>query len=340
LPVCYDIGSEPHVRPRWGQIVRIVVTGAAGFIASNLIPRLLADGHDVVGVDNLFLGKKAHLDPVLGNARFQFREQDLLPLQDTVDLFRSVQPDLVWHLAANSDISYGTTHTDFDLKGGTIVTYNVLEAMRLSGARQIIFSSSGAVYGEPTVMPTPEVYGPLLPISLYAASKLACEGLVSAYAHNYDIQAWIFRFGNIVGPNPTHGAIYDFVLKLRKDSSRLRVLGDGTQSKQYVYVEDCLDGMLHGYRAANEPLNYFNLSAEGHTSVRYMAERTLLTMGLDTVPIEYSGGSRGWRGDVPVVRLDASKLAKVGWKPRFSSDEAVDRAIGDAVRQLGASDRS
>jgi UDP-glucose 4-epimerase len=315
--------------------VRIVVTGAAGFIGSNLIPRLLADGHDVLGVDNLFLGKKAHLAEALIHPRFQFREQDLLSFADTVDLFGAFRPELAWHLAANSDISYGTAHTDFDLKGGTIVTYNVLEAMRLSGARQLIFSSSGAVYGEPTVMPTPENYGPVLPISLYAASKLACEGLVSAYAHNYDMQAWIFRFGNIVGPNPTHGAIYDFVLKLGKDPSRLPVLGDGTQSKQYVYVEDCLDGMEHGYRTAREPLNYFNLSAVGHTSVRYMAERTLAAMGLHAVPIVYSGGSRGWRGDVPVVRLDGTKLARLGWTPRLSSDEAVDRAIDDTVRQLG-----
>ena len=314
--------------------MRIVVTGAAGFIASNLIPRLLSDGDVVLGVDNLFLGKKAHLAKALEHPRFQFREQDLVAFEDTVDLFRAFRPELVWHLAANSDISYGTAHTDFDLKGGTIVTYNVLEAMRVSGARQLIFSSSGAVYGEPTVMPTPESYGPLFPISLYAASKLACEGLVSAYVHNYDLQAWVFRFGNIVGPNPTHGAIHDFVLKLRKDRSCLPVLGDGTQSKQYVYVEDCLDGMQHGYRAAREPLNCFNLSAVGHTSVRYMAERTLAAMGLHSVPIAYSGGPRGWRGDVPVVRLDGTRLAALGWTPGLSSDEAVDRAIADTVRQL------
>lgn len=316
--------------------MRVAVTGAAGFIASNLIPRLLAEGHDVLGVDNFFLGKKAYLAPFAGNPRFQFREQDLLSLDETVALVGAFRPELVWHLAANSDISYGTTYTDFDLKGGTIVTYNVLEAMRRSGARQIIFSSSGAVYGEPSVMPTPEDYGPLLPISLYAASKLACEGLISAYAHNYDISAWIYRFGNIVGPNPTHGAIYDFVRKLRKDPTRLPVLGDGAQSKPYVYVEDCLDGMQYGYRTASGSLNYFNLVADGHSSVRYMAEQTLLAMRLEGTPIDYAGGSRGWKGDVPLVRLDGSKIARLGWKARLTSDEAVDKAIADAVRQIPA----
>jgi UDP-glucose 4-epimerase len=314
--------------------VRIVVTGAAGFIASNLLPRLLAEGHEILGIDNFFLGKKAHLAPVLGSPRFHFHELDLALLDRTIDAFAGYKPDLVWHLAANSDISYGTTHTDFDLKGGTIVTYNVLESMRRSACKQIIFSSSGAVYGEPTVMPTPESYGPLFPISLYAASKLACEGLISAYSHNYDIQAWIFRFGNIVGPNPTHGAIYDFVLKLRKDPTQLAVLGDGSQSKPYVYVEDCLDGMQRGYAGASEAFNYFNLTAEGHTSVRHMAERTVEAMSPGAT-IHYGEGARGWRGDVPIVRLDGSKMATLGWRPKRTSTEAADQAVLDTVRQYG-----
>jgi UDP-glucose 4-epimerase len=315
--------------------LRIVVTGSAGFIASNLLPRLLGEGHEVLGVDNFFLGRKAHLAPFLEHPRFRFQETDLVSLEPTLELFNSFRPELVWHLAANSDIAYGTTHTDFDLKGGTIVTYNVLESMRRSGARQLIFSSSGAIYGEPTAMPTPEAYGPVLPISLYAASKLACEGLIGAYVHNYDIRAWVYRFGNIIGPNPTHGAIYDFVLKLKKDPTKLPVLGDGAQLKQYVYVEDCLDGMQHGYRSARDRLNLFNLTARGQTSVKYIAEHTLAAMGLAQVPIVYAGGARGWKGDVPIVELDGTKMERLGWSPKLSSTEAVDRAIADTVRQYG-----
>ncbi|HEX7831661.1 MAG TPA: NAD-dependent epimerase/dehydratase family protein, partial [Thermoanaerobaculia bacterium] len=182
--------------------MKILVTGAAGFIASNLIPRLLSRGDEVVGADNFFLGKRAY---VAKHPNFTFHELDLLDLDNVVKLVAETKPDRVWHLAANSDISFGTKYTDFDLKGGTLVTYNLLEAMRRAEIKEIVFSSSGAVYGEPTVMPTPEDYGPILPISLYAASKVACETLITAFAHNYDITAWIYRFGNIVGPNPTHG---------------------------------------------------------------------------------------------------------------------------------------
>ena len=245
--------------------MKIIVTGAAGFIATNLIPRL--KDHEVHGIDNFFLGKREYVDRARKQDGFTFHELDLLHREAVARLFNAVKPDLVWHLAANSDISYGTTYTDFDLKGGTIATYNVLDAMRLSGCRQIVFSSSGAIYGEPTVMPTPEDYGPLFPISLYAASKLACETLITAFAHNYDMRCWIFRFGNIVGPFPTHGVMYDFVHKLNHDPTRLQVLGNGTQSKPYVHVEDCLDGMQFGYEHANEQVNCYNLAVPSATSL-------------------------------------------------------------------------
>lgn len=316
--------------------MRIVVTGAAGFIASNLIPRLLDREDDVWAVDNFFLGKRAYVKPFLDHERFRFREFDLLDLDRVVAFFEEARPELVWHLAANSDISYGTTYTDFDLKGGTVVTYNVLEAMRRAGAKDIIFSSSGAVYGEPTVMPTPEDYGPILPISLYAASKVACETLVTAFAHNYDMRCWIYRFGNIVGPNPTHGVIHDFILRLRENRRELRVLGDGTQSKPYVYVSDCIDGMEFGYHRSREPVNYFNLAVDDQTSVTEIAECTIAAMGIDLreIEIQYTGGPRGWRGDVPQVRLDTSKMSRLGWKPRLSSREAVRRTIGEVVEQF------
>jgi UDP-glucose 4-epimerase len=246
------------------------------------------------------------------------------------------QPDRVWHLAANSDISYGTKYTDFDLKGGTLVTYNVLEAMRRTGVKEIVFSSSGAVYGEPEVMPTPEDYGPILPISLYAASKVACETLITAFAHNYDIRSWIFRFGNVVGPNPTHGVIHDFVLRLREERTKLVVLGDGSQAKPYVYVEDCLDGMEFGVANARELVNYYNLAVDDQTSVREITDWTIEAMGIDraSIDVQYGNSPRGWRGDVPYVKLDTRKMIALGWRPKLSSNEAVRRTIAEVAEQF------
>lgn len=314
--------------------MKVLVTGAAGFIASNLAPRLLARGDAVVGVDNFFLGKREYIAKDL-----DFRELDLLDLDRVVALVAEVKPERVWHLAANSDISFGTKYTDFDLKGGTIVTYNVLEAMRRAGTKEIVFSSSGAIYGEPTVLPTPEDYGPILPISLYAASKVACETLVTAFAHNYEIRAWIYRFGNIVGPNPTHGVIPDFVRRLRENPTRLVVLGDGLQSKPYVHVEDCIDGMEFGLANAREFVNVFNLAVDDQTSVREIAEWAIAAMGIDRlgVDVEYGDSPRGWLGDVPQVRLDTRRMTALGWTPKLSSAAAVHRAIREIAEQLGSS---
>jgi UDP-glucose 4-epimerase len=200
----------------------------------------------------------------------------------------------------------------------------------------LIFSSSGAIYGEPKVMPTPEDYGPILPISLYAASKVACETLITAFAANYGIRSWIYRFGNIAGPFSTHGVIHDFVLKLQRDPTRLEILGDGKQSKPYVHVEDCLDGMMFAHQHAKETVNYYNLAVAGSTSVNEIAQWTIEAMGLDpkSVRIDYTGGSRGWPGDVPQVRLDTRRMESLGWRPKMSSAEAVRRAIRETVEQL------
>jgi len=222
------------------------------------------------------------------------------------------------------------------LKGGTLVTYNVLEAMRLAETKQLLFSSSGAIYGEPSVMPTPEDYGPILPISLYAASKVASETLITAFANNYNIRSWIYRFGNIAGPFPTHGVIHDFILKLKADPTRLKILGDGKQSKPYVHVEDCLDGMMFGHAHAKEVVNYHNLAVTDATSVNEIAHWTIEAMGLDPkkVELEYTGGSRGWPGDVPRVRLSTKRMEALGWRPKMSSAEAVRRAIRETVAQM------
>jgi UDP-glucose 4-epimerase len=312
--------------------VKILVTGAAGFIATNLIPRLLRE-HEVHGADNFFLGKREF---VARAPEMRFHELDLLDREGVTALFAEVKPDRVWHLAANSDISFGTTYTDFDLKGGTIVTYNILEAMRLAGTKEIVFASSGAIYGEPAVMPTPEDYGPLFPISMYAASKIACETMITAFCHNYAMRTWIFRFGNIVGPFPTHGVIYDFIRKLKADPTRLAMLGDGNQSKPYVHVEDCLDGMMFGQEHARDEVNCYNLAVPDQTSVNQIAQWTIEAMGLDPgrVRIERTGTKRGWPGDVTQVKLDTRKMENFGWRPRMSSDEAVRRSIEECVAQL------
>ncbi len=316
--------------------MRILITGAAGFIASNLIPRLLARGDEILGIDNFFLGKRAYVAPFLGDPKFTLHELDLLELDRVAALVAEFRPERVWHLAANSDISFGTKYTDFDLKGGTIVTYNVLESMRRAEVKEIVFSSSGAIYGEPVVMPTPEDYGPIFPISLYAASKAACESLITAFAHGYDMNAWIYRFGNIVGPNPTHGVIHDFVLRLAVERTRLVVLGDGSQAKPYVYIDDCLDGMEFGVARVRETVNCYNLAVPDQTSVREIAEWTIEAMGIDraSIDVQYGSSPRGWRGDVPQVKLDTRRMTALGWTPQLSSNEAVRRTIAETVKQF------
>ena len=242
--------------------------------------------------------------------------------------------EVVFHLAANSDIEKGRRESDRDLRLGTLATFNTLDAMRECGVRQLVFSSSSVVYGEPAEIPTPEDYGPLLPISLYGASKLACEGLISAFAHNYGIQSWIFRFANICGRHGTHGAIVDFIRKLRADPKRLEVLGDGRQAKPNLHVSECVDGMVYGWKQAREHVNFFNLGCRGATSTDEIAAYVIAALGLSDVQIVHTGGSRGWPGDVAQVRLDCSKMEELGWRAGLSSNQAVERACQELVREL------
>ena len=258
---------------------RILVTGGAGFIGSNLCERLLADGYAVTVIDDLSGGSLANLAECIHHDRFRFVEQDLL---DSAALTKVMAGhDAIFHLAANSNIPEGRHKTDTDLRLGTLVTYNVLEAMRRCAISEIAFSSSSVVYGEPTRFPTPEEYGPLFPISLYGASKLACEGLMSAYCHNYGFQAWIYRFANICGRHGTHGVIIDFIQKLRANPRKLEILGDGQQAKPYLYVGECVDAMLYIWQhARGDALNFFNLGCEGATSTERVADLLLNAMGL------------------------------------------------------------
>jgi UDP-glucose 4-epimerase len=313
--------------------MRIVVTGGAGFVGSNLAERLLNDGHQVTVVDNLSGGSLDFLGGCLANSRFRFEQQDLLNLDALPGIFEG--HDAVFHLAANSNIPEGRRKSDIDLRLGTLATYNVLEAMRRAGVKEIAFSSSSVVYGEPVVTPTPEDYGPLLPISLYGASKLACEGLVSAFCHNYGFQAWVYRFANICGPHTTHGILFDFMRKLRTNPRQLEILGDGRQAKPYLHVSECVDGMLYLWRQVRDrQLICCNLGCPGATNTDAIARFVVDAMELRGVEFHHTGGPRGWPGDVSQVRLDCARLNSLGWAAKHSSDEAIRLAACEVVQEL------
>jgi UDP-glucose 4-epimerase len=304
---------------------RVFVTGGAGFIGSHVVDRLRGEGHAVTVYDNLSSGEAGRLERYLGEPDFNLIRADLL---DTARLSEAMRGhDAVWHLAANTDIRAGTRSTDVDLKYCVIGTWNVLEAMRLSGAKQLLFASSGVVYGDFPANPLRESAGPLLPLSLYGAGKLSGEAFVSAYCHLFGIRAWIFRFANVVGGRTDHGVVYDFVQKLRRDPNGLEVLGDGNQLKPYLLVDECVDGMLYALRhapmTADRPCDVFNVGTDTYTSVKRVAEIVIEEMGLRGVRIRYTGGARGWPGDAPVILMAADKLRDLGWTARYSSDEAV-----------------
>lgn len=312
--------------------MKTFVTGGAGFIGSHLCERLLELGHEVTAFDSLILGKRELLNACMNHPRFKFIEADLVDLERIKSETKGME--IVFHLAANSDISQGAARTDVDMRNGTIATYNVLEAMRINSIKKLVFPSTSAIYGEATVKPTPESYGPLFPISFYGASKLACEGMVSAFSHNCGIQAWIYRFANIVGSHATHGAINDFVDRLIKNPKRLEVLGNGTQRKSYLHVSDCVTGILAGFEKAQGLFQCYNLASRGVSNVRFIAEevaRQVAQATGSTPEVVFGEGDRGWVGDVPYTYLDGTNMEALGWRARFDSDEAVKKAIGEVV---------
>jgi len=308
--------------------MRIFITGGAGFIGSHLVDRLISS--DVVTIyDNLSSGRKEFIQHYLDKPNFHFIPADLLDF-DTLSK-ATAHHDIVFHLAANPDVRAGIADTKLDLQQGTVATRNVLEAMKVNQIRKIVFASSSTVYGEAGTKPAAEDYGPLLPISLYGASKLACEGLISAFCHLFDMQAWIFRFANVVGARASHGVIFDFINKLKQNPTELEILGDGIQEKPYLYVADCIDGILFGLEHSQEQVNVLNLGTDSSTNVTAIASMVVEAMGLSEVKFMYTGGNRGWRGDVPQVRFDIDKIKSLGWTPRYSSDEAVRQAIRDIL---------
>jgi UDP-glucose 4-epimerase len=305
--------------------MKVLVTGGAGFVGSRMVRRLLELGHEVCAVDDLSLGREDNLAGSASSGRFELVKMDVRSpaFEGTVDRFR---PGRIFHLAANSDISKGTSEPLTDLERTFLTTYQVLEVMRRTGVRELVFASTSAIYGDAPGDLT-ESRGPLEPISLYGAAKLSAEAYLQAYAHLYDLRGWIFRFPNVVGPNLTHGAIFDFVQRLSRDKTRLVVLGDGTQTKPYLDVDDLLDAVLLAVERAPRPVETYNVAGRGTTSVREIAEMVRAALGLTEASLEYGEGSRGWPGDVPRFSYDTSKIRALGWEPRRSSNEAVFASI-------------
>ena len=314
--------------------MRALVTGGAGFIGSHLIDRLVARGDDVVVIDNLSSGDVGFIQPHLDSGRVRLVEGDICNPAD-VGRAMAMEIDCVFHLAANPDIRLGTRITDTDLQQGTVATYNILEAMRLNDVDRIVFASSSVVYGEDAPLPTPEDHGPCMPISLYGASKQAGEGLISSWVGTFGLQAWIFRFANIIGARGTHGVIFDFIHKLKNDPTRLEVLGNGLQEKSYMEVGDCVDAMLHVMSNAHQPLNLFNLGSHDTASVRRIAEIVVEVTGCADARIEYTGGDRGWAGDIPRARLGIDKMLQTGFDVTMNSEEAIRHTATCLLDEIG-----
>ena len=304
--------------------MRYFVTGGAGFIGSNLVDRLLAAGHAVTAYDNFSTGFRAFLESAGTKSGFRLVEGDLLNLAQLQAAMAG--SEFVFHLAANADVRFGTQQPRKDLEQNTIGTFNVLEAMRANGIRRLAFSSTGSIYGEPDVFPTPETSPFPVQTSLYGASKLAGEGLIAAYCSGFSFQAYIFRFVSLLGERYTHGHVYDFYKKLLADPRHIEVLGNGKQRKSYLYVQDCINAMLLAIEQAHAPVNIFNLGSEEHCTVDDSLGWICAHLGVRPER-RYTGGERGWIGDSPFIFLDTQKIRALGWRPQLSIRDGVIRTL-------------
>jgi UDP-glucose 4-epimerase len=300
------------------------ITGGAGFIGSNLVDRLLAAGHTVTAYDNFSTGQLRFLEAAVQHPAFRLVEGDLMDLPRLTEAIAG--HDVVFHLAANADVRFGTQHPRKDLEQNTIATFNVLEAMRTNGMRRVAFSSTGSIYGEPEIFPTPENAPFPIQTSLYGASKLACEGLLQAYAAGFDFQVYIFRFVSILGERYTHGHVFDFYKKLLADPGYIEVLGNGRQRKSYLYVQDCIDAMLMVMEHVHDPVNIYNLGTDEYCTVDDSLDWICEHLGVNPER-RYTGGERGWIGDSPFIFLDTTKVRSLGWQPKLTIRMGVIRTL-------------
>jgi len=314
---------------------RVLVTGGAGFIGSHLVDKLCEIGAEVIVIDNLSAGKLSNLQKWLGKPRFKFVKGDLLKIEEFSSLLEGC--DAVFHLAANPEVRVGFTNPRIHYEQNVKATFKLLEEVRkFENVHTLAFTSSSTVYGEPTVMPTPENYAPLTPISIYGASKLASEALIAGYAQNYGFKAVIQRLANIVGPRAHHGVICDFIKKLKKNPERLEILGDGTQTKSYLYVDDCIEAIILSASKCQDKVETYNVGSEDKINVKEIADIVCEEMNLKNVKYHFTGGvdgGRGWAGDVKYMLLDVGKLKKLGWKPKLNSGQAVRKTVKALLKE-------
>ncbi|MDH5713722.1 MAG: NAD-dependent epimerase/dehydratase family protein [Candidatus Bathyarchaeota archaeon] len=318
--------------------LKVLVTGGAGFIGSHLVERLMKGNHGVTVIDNLSNGSLRNIESWLDNEHFSFIKGDLKESQTSGKAAKDAE--LVFHLAANPEVRVGETDPSIHFEENLVATFRLLEALRKQGsARVIVFTSTSTVYGEALRLPTPEDYGPSIPISTYGATKLGSEALIDAYAHTFDLRGLIFRLANIVGPRGTTGVVVDFVKKLRANPKRLEILGDGSQKKSYLYIDDCIDAIsfaTNEFLNSNERIKVYNVGAPDSVTVARIAEIVAEEMSLSDVRFVFTGGvngGRGWRGDVKTMLLSTERLLKQGWRPKYGSEEAVRLAAKKLVEE-------
>lgn len=313
----------------------VLITGGAGFIGSNLAARLTGLGCRVVCADNFLLGSRENVASLLEHENFELCELDVTDQKELKKLMKCQKTDMVFHLAANSDIQKSGRVPRIDLDHTFLTTAAVLEAMRENGVKQIFFASTSAVYGERPGARLREDTGGLQPISYYGGAKLASEAMISAYAYMNDMKATVFRFANVIGPGLTHGVIFDFIRKLRENPGRLEILGDGTQRKPYIHVDDLMDAMLQMTKMPPDGVETYNVGVDSSTTVTEIADIVCEGMGLKEVEYQYTGGSRGWKGDVPSFSYDLDKIHSRGWRADRTSNEAVRETVAAVLGRAG-----